>query len=181
MISSGMSPFVRWTCSATGRDLVLGEAPERVLDQLEVLVEVAGAGLVGQRGQEGRVPVGGHELAGAVEGAGLDAPLGLAAVELAGQVVDGVGDEGAGDRRLDVALAAVVEHRPPGLDGGGGVGQLVGDDLVGIDAAGGLQGVDGPLDDGPRGIDGGRGSGEISRLHRRERYRRRVAPYHPAA
>ena len=34
---------------------------------------------------------------GAVERAGLDAPLGLAAEQLGGQVGDGVGDEGAGD------------------------------------------------------------------------------------
>ena len=92
-------------------ELLVGEAAEGVLHQLEVVVEVAGALLPGERGEERRVAVGGAEGAGAVEGAGLDAPRGLAAEELAGQLADGVGDEGAGDLRLELAVGAVVEHR----------------------------------------------------------------------
>ena len=114
-------------------DLLVGEAPEGVLHQLEVGVEVAGAAAVGQRGQERRLAVGGDELAGVVERAGLDAPLGLAAEQLGGQLGDGVGDEGAGHRGLDVALLAVGEHRPAGLDRGRGVGQVVGQHLLGVD------------------------------------------------
>ncbi len=39
--------------------------------------------------------------------------------------------------RLDVALRAVVEQAPGGLDAGGGVGDVVGEDLVLVDAVGG--------------------------------------------
>ena len=44
MISSGTSPFVAVDVLGDGADLLLGEAPEGVLHQLEVGVEVAGAG-----------------------------------------------------------------------------------------------------------------------------------------
>ena len=84
MMSSGMSALLRWTCSATGRMLVLGEAAEGVLHHLEVVVEVAGPGLVGQArpGTPGR----GRwrtNVAGRVEGAGGDAPRRLPAESLA--------------------------------------------------------------------------------------------------
>ena len=93
-------------------DLVLGEAAEGVLHHLEVAVEVAGAGGVGERGQELRGPVGGDELTGAVEHARLDAPLGLAAEQLGHELADGVGDVGAGDLALDLALGAVGRASP---------------------------------------------------------------------
>ena len=54
MMSSGMSSLWRWMCSAIGLQLVVGEAAEGVLHQLEVAVEVAGAGLVGQLGERRR-------------------------------------------------------------------------------------------------------------------------------
>ena len=57
-----------------GLDLVLGEAPEGVLHQLEVLVEVAGPGRGGEVGEGGRVAALGDEGAGGVERAGVDAP-----------------------------------------------------------------------------------------------------------
>ena len=121
-------------------ELVLGEAAEGVLHQLEVVVEVPGALLPGERGEEGRVAVGGAEGAGAVEGADLDAPRGLAPEEPAGQLADGVGHEGAGDLRLELAVGAVVEHRVRRLDGGGGVGEVVAEHLVDVGPAAGLAG-----------------------------------------
>ena len=66
MMSSGTSPFVRCTCSATGPDLVLGEAAERVGDELEVVGEVRRPGavlraLVGERFEERGIAVRGDE------------------------------------------------------------------------------------------------------------------------
>ena len=60
-----------------GPHLVLGEAAEGVLHQLEVGVEVARALLAGQRREELGAAVRAHEGDGAVEGPGLDPPRGL--------------------------------------------------------------------------------------------------------
>ena len=135
MMSSGMSPLCAVDVLGDGRDLVLGEAAERVLHHLEVGVEVAGARRrrPGRRGTRGR----GRwrtNVAGAVEGAGLDAPLRLAAEQLGrrgratasatkAQVMRGL--ERRPWRRSRAATAA-------GLDRGGGVGEVVGEHLVGV-------------------------------------------------
>ena len=109
-----MSAFVRWTCSATGRIFVLGEAAERVLHQLEVVVEVAGPGVVGQRGRgtpgRGRWR---RTARAPSSGAGLDAPRGLAAEQLGwpGRATASA-TKAQVMRGLDVALRAVVEQRP---------------------------------------------------------------------
>jgi hypothetical protein len=66
---------------------------------------VAGARLAAEADEEVTGPVRAEEGQRAVEGAGLDPPLLLASQELAGEVVDGVGHEGAGDPGLEVALA----------------------------------------------------------------------------
>src|SRR6188472_653264 len=86
--------------------------------------------MAGERGEEGWVAVGGAEGSSAVEGIGLDAPGGFAAEELAGELADGIGDEGAGDLGLELAVGSVVEHRTGGLDGGGRMGEVVAEDLV---------------------------------------------------
>ena len=135
-MSSGMSSLWRWMCSATGR--ILSSAKRRNVSCTSSKSSSRWRGPAPvDRGQERRVAVGGDEGAGAVERAGLDAPRRLAAEELGGQVGDGVGDEGAGDAGLVVALGAVVEQRAGGLDRGGGVGEVVGEDLVGVDRPGG--------------------------------------------
>jgi hypothetical protein len=147
-------------------DLVLGEAPERVLHELEVVVEVAGAGAL-DRGQELRGPVGRHERAGGVERVRRDAPVGLAPVELGRHVGHGVGGEGAGDRRLLVALGAVVEQRTGGLDRGGRVGEVVGHDLVVVDRSCGGEVCQALMDDLAGELDGGRSGVQIGRGHTR--------------
>ena len=119
--------------------LVLGEAPEAVLHELEVVVEVPGTLLPGEPGEERRVAVGGAEAAGSVEGADLDAPGGLATEEPARQLADHVGHEGTGDLRLELAVGAVVEHPVRRLDGGGGVRQVVAEHLVDVGTASGSQ------------------------------------------
>ena len=96
-------------------DLVLGEPPERVLHHLEVVVEVARAGVAGELGEELRVAVRGDERKRVrIECRCVDAPCRLPSEQLGGQLGDGVGDERAGELRLDVALVAVVEHGPTG-------------------------------------------------------------------
>src|SRR5690606_30249741 len=127
-------------------------------------VGVAGAGAT-DGGPDGRVAVGGDDLAHAVERPRLDAPGLLAAVELGGDLGDRLGGEGRGDPGLLVALGAVVEHGPGGLDGGGGVGQVVGDDLVVVDGAGGGEVGPALLDDGAGGLGGGRGGLEVGGAH----------------
>ena len=61
---------------------------------------------------------------------------GLAAAQSGDQVVDHVGGEGTGEAGFEVALGAVVEHRPGGGDLGGGVGQVVGQHLVLVGSTG---------------------------------------------
>ena len=73
--------------------------------------------------------------------------VGLAAEQLAGQLADGVGHEGAGDLRLELAVGAVVEHRAGRLDGGGGVGEVVAEHLVLVGPAAGLEGAGAGVDD----------------------------------
>jgi hypothetical protein len=63
------------------------------------------------------------------------AELLLAAQDAGRHVVDGVGDERAGDAGLDRALVAVLDDGPGDVDGGGGVGQVIGDRLVVVQAA----------------------------------------------
>jgi hypothetical protein len=119
-----------------GLQLVVGEASEGVLHHLEVAVEVAGPRLV-DAGQELRCSVCGQEVTSAVEGPGLHAPGLLLGEDLARQVAHCVGDEGAGDASLDVTLGAVVEESLGGGHRGSRVGQVVGEDLVVVDRAGG--------------------------------------------
>ena len=118
--------------------LLVGEAAERVLHELEVVVEMAGAVVVGERrrGTPGSRYV-------ATKGAARRARRARCPTsasrpnDLGRQLGDGVGDERAGDAAFEVALGAVVEQRPCGLDGGGGVGEVVGEDLVVVDRSGG--------------------------------------------
>ena len=134
---------------------------ERVGDHLHVVVEVAGPGLVGERRQELGCPELHHERVGVGECVALDAPLFLAAEQLAGEVVEHVGGERTGDLRLDLALRAVVEQRPRRGDAGRGVGDVVGQHLVHVGSAGRGELADGLADDAVGEVDGVGGSRQV--------------------
>ena len=161
-----------------GADPFVGEAAERVLNHLEVGVEVARTLLPGQGGEgRGRTPGGGRGQ-GPGERAGRRAEVVLASEHADGHVVDGVGDEGARDAALDVASGAVVEDGERVLHGGGGVGQVVGDDLMVVGVPGGGEMVGDAANDGARLIDGRRRHAEVHSReggHGPEGYRGRLA------
>ncbi len=117
-------------------DLVLGEAAEGVLHQLEVVVEVAWARrVVGQRGQERRGAVGGDELREWRRGRRARRPTrprGRSSLPARSGTASATNAQV--EARLDVALGAVVEQARRRLDGGRGVGEVVGEHLVGVDA-----------------------------------------------
>ena len=116
-------------------DAFLGEAPEGVTDELEVAVQVPGPFLAGQSGQERGVAVAGHKIGGGGEGVRLRSPPPFTADDLGHQVPDGIGDKGARDAGLGLALLPVVQDCPRGTGGRGGMSEVVGDDLVRIDPA----------------------------------------------
>ena len=150
-----MSAFSRWMCSATGA--ILSSAKRRNVSCTisKSPSRCRGPGVVGQRGEERRGPVGGDEARGCSSSAPGSTPQSASRPNsLADQLADGVGDERAGDAALELALGAVVEHRPAGLDRRGGVGQVVGDDLVDVRATGLGQVAGGGFDDAVRGVDG---------------------------
>ena len=130
-----------------GSDLLLGETVEGLPNQLEVGVEVAIARSFGQRGQEGGIPEGGHEGLGRGHPVGGRAPLGGPPDGAAGQVGHGVGGEGASQPGLGVAVGAVAEEGLSGANPGGGVGDVVGQDLRDVGTAGVDQGGDAGVDD----------------------------------
>ena len=106
------------------RDLLVGEGPETVLHQLEVRIEVARARHRGQFGLEVRTPVAGEEVAyPGQRGVVLQPPHGLAPDETAPEVVQRLGDEGAREAGLDVALrrtrASSAPSPPPPRRGPG--------------------------------------------------------------
>ncbi len=118
-----------------GPDLVLGETPERVGDQLEVRAEVGRTravlrALVGERFEEGGGAVRRDEVVRGCEESRIDPPEVFSADHPAHDVGDRVGHERAGQHRLDFAVPGVAAHDPPGFDRGGGVGQVVRDHLV---------------------------------------------------
>jgi hypothetical protein len=117
-------------------DLLVGERPERVLHHLVVVVEVAGPWRLGQRGEERRVPIGGQERMGVTQGCHVDAPQMLPSGHLGDEVVHHVGGERTGDAGLHIAPGAVVQQRASGLHCGGGVGEVVGQYLVGVGSTG---------------------------------------------
>ena len=83
-----------------GAHLLLGEAVERLADQLEVTPEVARALDPGQGRQGGRIPAGGQEVGGGGAPSGLHAPVRLAARHPADQVGHDVGHERGGQQLL---------------------------------------------------------------------------------
>ena len=113
-------------------DDVRGERAERVLDHLHVGVEMARPRSLGERRHEVRIAVGAQRGQRGIECARRDAPQRLAPGDAADQVVDHVGGECTGDRRLGVTLGAVVEQRPCRRRGRAGVGDVVGEHLAGV-------------------------------------------------
>ncbi|CAB4607296.1 unannotated protein [freshwater metagenome] len=111
-------------------DLVVGESAERVLHEFEVTLEMARAGCARERCQELRSAVDGDERASVVEYAGFDAPLRLAAEQFRHEFTHGVGNVGARDATLEVALGSVGEHGAGGFHGGGSMGHVVGENLI---------------------------------------------------
>ena len=101
----------------------------------------------------------------AVERARLDAPRPLTPEHLGREFGHRVGDERARDACFEVALRAVVEQRASRLDRGGGVGEVVGDDLVVVDRAGGRGGANATVHDALRGVDRRRGRSEVGGSH----------------
>ena len=137
MTSSGTSPFVRWTCSACGATTLSANDRNVSWTSSMSASRWRGPGRLGERGEELRVAVGGRGTGGrARSGAGSTPHSVLPPGEAGDQVVDHVGGEGAGDAGLGVALGAVVEQRPRRGRGGRGVGEVVGEDLLGVGAAG---------------------------------------------
>ncbi len=166
-----------------GGDDVVGEGAERVLHQLHVVVEVAGARRLGQRREVVGIAVRLEERMSVAQRRRVHAPHLLAAGQPGDQVVDHVGREGAGDRRLGVALGAVVEQ---GAGGGGrrsSVGEVVGEHLAGVGTAGVVEVADGGGDDLVSQTHGVGGSGQIrGRGHALRRYRPvRPPPESPSA
>lgn len=78
----------------------------------------------------------GEECPDAVERADLDTERLLPPEDPEHHVGDGVGHERRGQGRLSVAPPAVADHDLRRAHGGGGVGQVVGHHLVGVDGAG---------------------------------------------
>ena len=82
MMSSGMSSLWRWMCSAIGLSFSSAKRRNVSCTSSKSSSRWRGPSCPASAGEERRVAVGGAEGAGAVEGAGLDAPRGLAAEEL---------------------------------------------------------------------------------------------------
>ena len=102
----------------------------------------------GERGEERRVAVGRRRTRGRRRAAPGSTPhIGLAAEHLRrpGRATASA-TKAQAMRRLDVALGAVVEHRPGRLDAGR-VGEVVGQHLVGVGPAGWSRGGDALADD----------------------------------
>jgi hypothetical protein len=170
MMSSGTSPLCAVDVLGDRLELLVGEAAEGVLHHLEVVVEVTGASLV-DAGQELGGPEAGQEVPGTVERSRRYAPVGLAPEQLAGQLTDGIGHEGAGDTPFDVPLGAVVQQALGRGDRSGGVGQVIGEDLVVVDRTSGGQATGGGFHDARGDFGDGGGSGEIGCGHGARSYR----------
>ena len=116
-------------------DDVVGEGAERVLHHLHVGVEVARPARLGEAATNAGSRYVARNGWAAPSGAGSTPHSSSRPASAGDQVVDHVGGERAGDAALGVALAAVVEQRPRRGRGRRGVGEVVGEDLVGIGPA----------------------------------------------
>ena len=118
-----------------GADLLLGEAVERLAHQLEVLAQMARAFRCRQSRQHRRIALFAEEGCGRRVPAGLDPPQRFPARHAADEVGHDVGDERRGYAGLDLSQCAVLQRGPRRGHGGGGMRDVVRDDLVVVDAA----------------------------------------------
>ena len=116
-------------------DLLLGEAVERLAHQLEVLAQVARPFGGGQGRQHGRIALLVQEGRGRCIPAGLDPPQRLPPGHAADEVGYDIGRERRGNAGFDLTQDAVVERGPGCCDCSRRMRHVVGDHLVGIDAA----------------------------------------------
>ncbi len=79
-----------------------------------------------------------------------------------------VGDERTGHPRLDIAFLAVLEQRPCDLDAGGGVRDVVEQDLLGLGIGQRGEAPNGTSEDALSEVDDGRGSREVGSGHATE-------------
>ena len=148
MRSSGTSALVRWMCSATGRILSSAKrwnvsaaswkSSGRWLGPVPVRSSVAATD--SRNSGERCSSTKGHASPSTD---GVDAPDALASEQLGAEVGDRVGDERAREERLDLTAVAVVEHHLGALDRAGGVGEVVAEHLVLVEAGDGDATVDG--------------------------------------
>ena len=142
--------------------LLLGETVERLAHQLEVLAEVPRPLVAARRGQHRRLALRppGKRTAGVAQPGSTPQSASRPAT-LPGEVGHHVGHERSGDGRLDVPLLAVVEGGPGRAHRGRGVGEVVRDDLVGVDPAASADGRRGLIDELLGQVDRGGGAGEV--------------------
>jgi hypothetical protein len=139
-----------------GAHLLLGETVERLADELEVGVQVARA-LDPRPGPPGRPDRGGgQEVGGRGAPSGLHAPVRFPARHPTDQIGHDVGHEGGGEELLGLTEGAVGEAGAGRGHRGGGVGHVVGDDLIGVHAAVGADGRATGIDQMLRQLDGAR-------------------------
>ena len=171
MMSSGMSAFVAVDVLGDRPQLLVGEAAERVLHHLEVLVEVARTLHVGELGEE-RPDRDARRRSRAPARASPDRcprrPPARRAWPASSAIASATNAHVM--RASIVAFGAVVEQRACRLDRGGGVGHVVGEDLVVVDRSGAGECGDAVAHDLLREVDRGRGGREIGGCHGRERY-----------
>ena len=143
-------------------DLLLGEAAERVLDQFEVGVEMAGAVDGGQLGDELRIAVGRQERQRVRPAHRARRPT-----PFPGRRCGPMRSWTTSATKAHQSVASrspfrpVVEHRAGGGDTGGGVSQVVGEDLGVVRPPGRRQALPAGGDDAGREVDDASGRGEI--------------------
>ena len=106
-------------------DLSIGERAERVLHHLELAVEMTRAGLIRERCDERGAAIFVEERMCVAQGCLLEAPHRFAPAQPRDQIVHHVGRERARQSCLDIALRAIVQHRPRRSHLGRGMGKIV--------------------------------------------------------
>ena len=118
----------------TRGDLLGGEAPEAVLHELEVGMEVRRPGRLGERSDQGRVSSCREEAGDLLMPAGLGAPVCFSAGRTGDEVGHDVGHEYRSEAGLGGSVSSVAQGGSSRVGAGGGVGEVVGEHLVLIEA-----------------------------------------------
>ena len=142
-ISSGTSPFVRWTCSACGAMTLRANDPNESATISMSPSRWRGPGLIGERRRG--TPGARYALMNSCalpRGSRSTPHIASRPITLRRQVVQHVGGEGTGDPGLEVTLGPVVEQRFRRGHAGGGVGDVVREHLVHVGPAAGGQRAD---------------------------------------